>query len=693
MNTLTRSARLCVLLLFCFGLQVSEVLQTRKTFASDRTGHQASSIVSAPAGSEELFTDNGTSEAAIGGNGLLCVNRLTPTVYPATLQTVRIFFLALPDSPAGAQINLIAFAGAQGATQPPGNPTLLLNQPVTIPTVPPAGGFIDFPIQNGPTIASGDIYVGFQAPNPTGAVRFTGDINGQQQQRSFISFNSGQTFQSLLLSGSTPVNLMVRAIVVNSTGAAPRIESPATLNFGFANPGSTSERTLMARNGGDAPLNITGVTSNDQQFTALSFTPPLTIAPGGQAPIALRFAPAGLGAQNAALTIASDDPIRPSLNIMVSGVGGQPSTTRTLFTNSGAAQTGSINAPSSGIALYRPEFAIFVPAGATELKIDLNGNQNMDLAARFNQLVFPFDGSPSLQEHRSNNPGVAPESISITPSTTPPLRSGLYYIAILNVGPGAANFNLTATVTGGTAPGLATSVSAASFSGPQLASEAIAAAYGSGLATSTQFASSQPLPTDLAGTTIKIRDNSGIERLAPLFFVSPLQANFQVAPGTASGGAFLTFTSGDGKISTGTAEIVSVAPGIFAANADGQGVPAAVVCRADDPTLQSCRSVARLDSTLNRFVPAPINLGTANDQFFLLLFGSGIRGRSSLSAVTATIGGTPVMLGFAGPQGSFTGLDQLNVGPLPRSLAGRGMLDVVITVDGKVANTVKINIE
>src|SRR5262245_21474039 len=271
MNTLTRSTRLCVLLLFCFGMNFSEVLQPRKIIAADRPGKQASQFPSATAGSEELFTDNGTAEAAIGANGLLCVNRLTPTIYPATLQTVRIFFLALPNSPAGAQINLIAFAGAPGATQPPSNPTLLLNQPVTIPTLPPAGGFIDFPVQSGPTINSGDLYVGFQAPNPAGNVRFTGDINGQQQQRSFISFNNGQTFQILSLSGgATPVNLMLRAIVMNPTAAAPRIESPAILSFGFASPGSTSERTLVARNGGDAPLSITSVTSTDPQFMVLS---------------------------------------------------------------------------------------------------------------------------------------------------------------------------------------------------------------------------------------------------------------------------------------------------------------------------------------------------------------------------------------------------------------------------------------
>src|SRR5262249_59012802 len=101
-----------------------------------------------------------------------CVNRLTPTAYPATLQTVRIFLISLPQlpTPVGAQIKLIAFSGAPGTTQPPSNPTLLVNQTATIPSLPASGAFIDFPIQNGPTINSGDFYVGFQAPNPAGGV-------------------------------------------------------------------------------------------------------------------------------------------------------------------------------------------------------------------------------------------------------------------------------------------------------------------------------------------------------------------------------------------------------------------------------------------------------------------------------------------------------------------------------------------
>jgi uncharacterized protein (TIGR03437 family) len=46
---------------------------------------------------------------------------------------------------------------------------------------------------------------------------------------------------------------------------------------------------------------------------------------------------------------------------------------------------------------------------------------------------------------------------------------------------------------------------------------------------------------------------------------------------------------------------------------------------------------------------------------------------------------------YAGEQGA-AGLDQVNV-VLPRSLAGRGEVDVVLTVEGQAANTVRVNIQ
>ncbi|MBI1765269.1 MAG: hypothetical protein HYR56_27970 [Acidobacteria bacterium] len=162
--------------------------------------------------------------------------------------------------------------------------------------------------------------------------------------------------------------------------------------------------------------------------------------------------------------------------------------------------------------------------------------------------------------------------------------------------------------------------------------------------------------------------------------------------GTAAGAATVTITSGSGKLALGAVRIAAVAPGLFAANANGQGVPAAVALRARGE-VQTFEPVTRFDSAAGRFVTAPIDLGPEGDQVILLLFGTGLRGRSALAAVTCALGGMTVPVTFAGAQGDLVGLDQLNIGPLPRSLAGRGEVDVALTLDGKSANTVRIAIK
>lgn len=200
------------------------------------------------------------------------------------------------------------------------------------------------------------------------------------------------------------------------------------------------------------------------------------------------------------------------------------------------------------------------------------------------------------------------------------------------------------------------------------------------------------LPTALNGTTVKIRDSAGVEWLAALFFVSPTQINYQIPPGTAAGVATVTVTSSSGALSVGTIQIATVAPGLFSANASGQGLAAAVALRVKSNGAQTYEPIARFDTTINRMVATPIDLGPAGEQVFLILYGTGLKFRSSLAAVTAKIGGADASVSFAQAQGSLTGLDQVNA-LIPRSLLGRGEVDVVLTVDGKAANTVWVSIK
>ena len=235
-------------------------------------------------------------------------------------------------------------------------------------------------------------------------------------------------------------------------------------------------------------------------------------------------------------------------------------------------------------------------------------------------------------------------------------------------------------------------VSAASFRGQPIAPEAIIAAFGSNLATATLVATVTPLPTSLAGTTVKVRDSFGTERLASLFFVSPTQVNYQIPAGTTNGAASIVIASSNGQASQTNVQIASVAPGLFTADASGRGLAAAYFLRIKADGSRSNEPVAQFDASQNRFVARPIDLGAADEQVFLILAGTGFRYRSSLSAASATIGGAAATVAFVGAQGDFVGLDQANI-LLPRVLIGRGEVDVALTVDGQTANTVRISVK
>jgi hypothetical protein len=176
-------------------------------------------------GTETLSADDGTLELISVRDGQIEVVRLTPPRYPARLQAIRVFLGALSDypDPVGAPIRLIAFAGAPGATRPPDNPRLLLDQSATIPNFT-SERFIDFPIANGPAITEGDIYAGFQSNHAKGVFAFF-DANGPQSGRSFFSKNNGATYEGPT-TATTPqgdtrtVNLMVRAVMAFDDGGA-----------------------------------------------------------------------------------------------------------------------------------------------------------------------------------------------------------------------------------------------------------------------------------------------------------------------------------------------------------------------------------------------------------------------------------------------------------------------------------------
>jgi uncharacterized protein (TIGR03437 family) len=263
--------------------------------------------------------------------------------------------------------------------------------------------------------------------------------------------------------------------------------------------------------------------------------------------------------------------------------------------------------------------------------------------------------------------------------------AGTAPIAVINPAPGGGTSNQTSLII----TGPVASVSAASYA-QVIAPDSIVAAFGDGLATGPASATSVPLPTTLGGTTVRVTDAAGVERAAQLFFVSAAQINYLLPANTALGAATITVTAGNGRVSVGRVQVERIQPGLFTANASGSGLMAAVALR-----IRADGQIAYEE--LVRFVngvlqPIPLDLGPAGDQVFLIAFGTGIRNRNDLGNVSATLDGVALPVLFAGAQGDQVGLDQLNLGVIPRSLIGKGSVNLVVRTENKTANTVTVTI-
>jgi polyvinyl alcohol dehydrogenase (cytochrome) len=208
---------------------------------------------------------------------------------------------------------------------------------------------------------------------------------------------------------------------------------------------------------------------------------------------------------------------------------------------------------------------------------------------------------------------------------------------------------------------------------PSLAPAAIASAYGNNL------------------TKLSIQDSSGAHFQAQVLAATSGQINYVVPAEAALGQAIVTASDSSGATQSTPIQISQASPGIFSANENGQGVAAAQALIVHADGSRAFLQVFQCDSAPGSCVPTPIDLGSSADQVFLTLYGTGIRNAAGLQNVTCTIGGETTPAVFAGPQGSFNGLDQVNI-QIPSDLAGRGVVNVVLSVDGQLSNTVTINV-
>jgi uncharacterized protein (TIGR03437 family) len=190
-------------------------------------------------------------------------------------------------------------------------------------------------------------------------------------------------------------------------------------------------------------------------------------------------------------------------------------------------------------------------------------------------------------------------------------------------------------------------VDGASFSAPP-APGGIFSLFGANFSAGTEAFTTVPLPTSLAGVSLEVNGTA-----VPLYLVSPGQINaqlpFEVAPGTASA---VIVTPG-GRTAPVNFQVAAAAPAIFLAVSAGNAVTAYV--------------------TGLGAVSPPVPTGSAAPLDVLSY---------AQATVTATLGGIPAAVQFAGLAPGFVGLGQVNV-VVPGDAPKGDAVPLVLEINGQ----------
>ena len=208
---------------------------------------------------------------------------------------------------------------------------------------------------------------------------------------------------------------------------------------------------------------------------------------------------------------------------------------------------------------------------------------------------------------------------------------------------------------------------------------ALAVIFGIGFGTATfQADDGRPWPTTANGFSVQV---NGVA--APLYYVSPVQINFQVPWATPTTGTVnVAVLVNGGSSNIASVAVATAAPGLFVM-----------------PSLQA--AVLNPDYSLN----TPTNPAQAGATVFAYLTGSGPVSPPAKDGIpapltslvyaqassSATIGGLPATVSFAGLAPGFIGEVQMNI-IVPAGLAP-GSYPLAVTIDGQTSNAAPITVK
>ncbi len=380
---------------------------------------------------------------------------------------------------------------------------------------------------------------------------------------------TGAMSGTLTVQGSNGAAPAVVNLSATAVAAAPQISvSSSSVQFGTIGVGATGNANVLISNIGSADLTISLISVSGAAFGVSGITTPKTIAAGQSALAGLYFQPTVTGAASGTLSITSNDPATPTMNVSLSGTGSTSSFGQ-LQANPTSVSFGSV---STGSNATKP--IILSNTGTTAVQISSIAASGAGFTV--NGITVPFT---------LNAAATATLNAVFTPTAGGSASGGV------TVTSNATNSALTVPLTGtGAQPGL--SIAPASF------------AYGSVSDGQTKSQTFTLTNTGSASLTISQLSVSGAG-----YSVSGL-----ATPSTIAAGASATFSAVFAPTTAGslpgTITISSNAPGSPSTVAlSGTGVAGTVALSAN-PTSLAFGSV-NAGTTSSKSVTLT-NSGTAN---------------------------------------------------------------------------------
>ena len=523
---------------------------------------------------------------------------------------------------------------------------------------------------------------------PAGANSLQAIYNGDNTNALASSANAPVTLAAALVSTVTsvigPVSAGFSAAVVGTSGTGV---PTGTVTF-TVDAGAGSAVTLDGT--GQASYPASSLSSGTHTLT-VSYSGDANYAAGAAAPVTFQtgltsqtiaFSPATLTYTVSTGSFAVFATSSSGLAVALS------STTPSICTVSGgtvnilAVGACIVQASQAGNATYAPAVSVlvnFTIAPATQaISFTIPNHTSSD--APFALQVTSSSGLAATFSVVSGPATVSGSTATLT---------GVGQVVMMAAVPGntawaAGSATATFNVTLGTAT-VTSDVNAADYATGTLSINSYATMFGSSLAGATASGSATST-APVAGVSISVADSKGNSLPAPLYYVSFNQIDLIVPPGLAAGKATLTISNGSGTTTTFAMTLGAVAPAIFTADSSGTGAPAAFVATYTGTQSQTTDAF-QCGGAPYACGPATIALA-AGTQVYLELFGTGISGTAA-SNDSATIGGIQATIQYAGPQGGYPALDQVNV-LIPASLAQSGLVTLQLIVGGVAANPIQL---